>query len=291
MSHRIERATLVLASLATLSCASAPRVDIQSEEQRLRELDRQWQAAAAAKDAARFASFYSDDAIMLSAEMPMVKGRAAIEEGIRQMFNVPGLVFTFQQQLLDVAKGGDMAYEVGTASVTTNGVESKGKYLVAWKKINGEWKAVADANSTDAPAPAPPAIVFEIDPGGDAFTTSPASSLGWTDFAPPGFPAGGKIAKMHGDPAQKGDHVYRLKFPAGYTTPFHFHPMSEHITVLSGDFQFGIGERADQTRMVSFGPGDFIYVPAKAPHMAIARTETVLQIHGVGPTTRTLVTK
>ena len=286
----MNRMVLGLVVFSSVSCASAPRVDIASEEQRLRELDRQWQAAAAANDAAKFASFYAPDAMMLSAEMPIVKGRANIEEGIRQMFNTPGLVFRFNQQLLDVAASGDMAYDIGDVSVTVNGNESKGKYLVVWKKINGEWKAVADANSTNAPAPAPPSVVVEIERASEAFTTSPASSLGWADFAPPGFPPGAKIAKMHGDPAQKGDHVYRLKFPAGYVVPPHVHPTeAEHITVLSGNFQFGIGERPDQTQMVSFGPGDFIYVPAKAPHMATMRTETVLQIHGMGPTTRQMV--
>ena len=170
MTQRFERLTLALASVISLSCASAPRVDIQSEEQKIRELDRQWQAAAAANDAARFASFYAEDAMMLTAEMPIVRGRAAIEEGLRQMFSTPGLVFKFNQQFLDVAKSGDMAYDIGSVSVTTNGVESKGKYLVVWKKINGEWKAVADANSTDQPAPAPAAttVVFEVERRGDA---------------------------------------------------------------------------------------------------------------------------
>ena len=286
MGHRI--GLTLMAVVASLGCASAPRVDVQTEEQRIRELNRQWIAAAAAKDADRFASFYSEDAVSLGANIPITRGKAAIRSGMAEMFKMPGLLFSFEPTNIEIAQSGDMAYELGTYRLTTDGsagpAEDRGKYLTVWRKVNGEWKSVADATNSDLPLPEPPVVVVDFEPSELAFTASPAASVGWVDANTPGFAPGRKIAILHGNPAQKGDYTQRIKFPAGYSTPIHTHPESEHITVLSGTFQFGIGEKPGEIVMVTYGPGDFIYVPKNVPHVGSARTETVIQLHGIGPT-------
>src|SRR5205814_1835788 len=52
------------------------------------------------------------------------------------------------------------------------------------------------------------------------------SDLKWNE-APPGLPAGGKMAVLNGDPAAAGPFTVRLKAPAGYKIMPHTHPSAE----------------------------------------------------------------
>lgn len=288
MGHRIRPLALIAAAVSSLSCASAPRVDVQSEEQAIRARLAEGMAAVAAKDVDRFANLYAPDAALLLANVPIIQGRPAIRAELQKLFSAPNMSFSFASTKIEVAKSGDLAYELGTnrfvADMPEGRVNDQGKYLAAWKKIDGQWMLVADAGNSDLPLPEAPVVVVDFEPSGLAFTASPAASVGWVDANTPGFPPGRKVAVIHGNPTQKGDYTQRIKFPAGYTTPIHTHPESEHITVLSGTFQFGIGERASEIVMVTYGPGDFIYVPKNVPHVGSARTEAVIQLHGIGPT-------
>ncbi|HTI36802.1 MAG TPA: cupin domain-containing protein [Vicinamibacterales bacterium] len=100
----------------------------------------------------------------------------------------------------------------------------------------------------------------------------------------PGFKSGMKIAAIHGDPnAMSGTYVIRLQFPAGYTFPAHWHPNTENLTVLSGELQLGMGGKEDASKLVSYKPGTFVFIPPKMPHFGGAMTETVIQLHGEAP--------
>jgi len=61
-----------------------------------------------------------------------------------------------------------------------------------------------------------------------------SSAVTWTDLVVPGFPSGGKMAVIHGNPASKGNYTIQLPFPDGYQFPAHWHPGGEHVTVLTG---------------------------------------------------------
>jgi len=106
-------------------------------------------------------------------------------------------------------------------------------------------------------------------------------------FAPieiPGFDSGMQIAVVHGDPnAETGDYTLRLKFPAGYSFPVHWHPMAEHLTVLSGTFLLGMGNTADEAAVQTYQPGAFLYIPGEHPHYGGVEGETVVQLHGQNP--------
>jgi mannose-6-phosphate isomerase-like protein (cupin superfamily) len=100
----------------------------------------------------------------------------------------------------------------------------------------------------------------------------------------PGFATGLKIAVIHGDPnAESGMYVIRLQFPARYRFPAHWHPNAENLTVLSGEFLLGMGEREDSSKIVSYKPGTFMYIPGKMPHFGGVQSATVIQLHGQAP--------
>ena len=48
------------------------------------------------------------------------------------------------------------------------------------------------------------------------------------------------------------------------------------MTVVSGTVLLGVGETADRGATRLFGPGAFVWVPAKTPHYVFAKGEVVL---------------
>ena len=143
---------LLTAALAAMtgSAAAGP-----GNEQRIRDLDKQWSAAAASKDAARTASFYAEDGSMLPFNGPIATGRPKIQEAWAKVMATPGFALHFEPTRIVVAKSGDVAFDVGTFEFTANDAQGKpatvvGKYLVAWtRQKNGEWQAAADCFNTD----------------------------------------------------------------------------------------------------------------------------------------------
>ncbi len=110
----------------------------------------------------------------------------------------------------------------------------------------------------------------------------PPDHVQWQQ-APPVLPAGAQIAVLEGNPAEKGPVVMRLKLPANYTIPPHWHSMTERLTVLSGTFNVGAGDTVDRLGGQALGAGGFVSLPAKMHHYAWVNTPTVVQINLEGP--------
>jgi quercetin dioxygenase-like cupin family protein len=108
-------------------------------------------------------------------------------------------------------------------------------------------------------------------------------ALQWAP-APPTLPKGGQMAVLAGDPGMKGLFVVRLKAPSNYKIPAHQHPTAEAVTVISGDFHYGMGDKLDESKAEKLGPGGFIDMPANMNHYAFSGGgEVIIQIAGDGP--------
>jgi len=107
------------------------------------------------------------------------------------------------------------------------------------------------------------------------------SGLKWQPF-PPGAP-GVSIAIVSGDPEKPGPFVVRIKSPAGAKVPPHWHPTDESVTVISGTFALGMGDKFDPKALKSMPPGSFALMPREMRHFALSKTATVVQVHGNGP--------
>ena len=101
--------------------------------------------------------------------------------------------------------------------------------------------------------------------------------------APPVLPKGAMFAVIAGDPSKAGPFTIRLKMPANYKVPAHHHPTAENVTILSGSFHAGMGDKLDMKKGMAFAPGGFAAIPANMNHYAWTTKETVLQVHGEGP--------
>jgi hypothetical protein len=101
--------------------------------------------------------------------------------------------------------------------------------------------------------------------------------------APAVFPAGAQFAVLSGDPMKPGPFVVRIKTPDGYRIMPHWHPTAESVTVLSGEFHVGMGDKFDETSMTTLPAESLAVVPPHHNHYAMAKGETVVQVSSTGP--------
>jgi hypothetical protein len=66
--------------------------------------------------------------------------------------------------------------------------------------------------------------------------------------APPMLQKGAQLAVLSGDPSKDGLYVVRLKMPANFRIAARHHPTTEYVTVLSGKFNIGMGDKLDEKR-------------------------------------------
>jgi uncharacterized protein (TIGR02246 family) len=136
----------------------APPPDTRAaDEAAIRAAVGEWGAAARAKDAAAFASFYAEDAVLLLEASPDFTGRAAIGATIGGMMQDPNFALSFATSSIVVARAGDIAYELGSYELTMSDANQqpaaqKGNYVVVWgKQADGTWKVAIDSPSSDPP--------------------------------------------------------------------------------------------------------------------------------------------
>lgn len=110
----------------------------------------------------------------------------------------------------------------------------------------------------------------------------------WGD-PPPVFEKGASFTVVSGNPGEAGVFVVRLKMPAGYKIAAHSHPTDEHVTVLSGTFALGMGEKFDKTALKDLPAGGYALLPAEMRHFAMAKTAATVQVSGQGPFVLTYV--
>lgn len=105
--------------------------------------------------------------------------------------------------------------------------------------------------------------------------------LKWADV--PSLPPGAKIAVIEGPMSEATPFTAQLKFPANYKIPPHSHPAIEHVTVLSGQFNMGLGDKFDESKTHALKAGGVAIMQPKTNHFAAIKEETIIQLHGVGP--------
>jgi quercetin dioxygenase-like cupin family protein len=121
---------------------------------------------------------------------------------------------------------------------------------------------------------------------GDHQMVAPAD-LKWADV--PSLPPGAKIAVIEGPMNEAKPFTIRLRLPADYQIPAHFHGGIEHVTVISGTFNLGMGDKLDTKATRALGPGSVAIMQPGTHHFGWTKEETIVQVHGVGPWTVTYV--
>ena len=125
-------------------------------------------------------------------------------------------------------------------------------------------------------------------PSTAGLTALTPTEMTWTqgNLALPGM----EQTNLVGDPTKPGPYTLRLKFPAGYKLAAHTHPDSREVTILSGTWYMGYGEKADQAKLKAMTAGSFFTEPANVAHFIEIREPTMVQVSGNGPSGRSFVT-
>lgn len=98
-------------------------------------------------------------------------------------------------------------------------------------------------------------------------------------------------AVLDGDPGWEGSYVIRLRIPPGQVFPPHFHDRDRHITVISGEWAYGIGDSGECDDAIRLTAGAYVRHPRGAVHFegACGERTAEIQISGNGPVNTTWV--
>jgi ketosteroid isomerase-like protein len=148
---------ITLAMVTTVMCAVSvgQTGKVSKAEKAIRDADKAWSQAAQSKDLDKTISFYADGASVLPFNAPIATGKDQIKQVWSSLMSKPGFSLTFAPTNIEIAKSGDLAYEVGTFELKMNDAQGNptttpGKYVVAWKRLaKGDWKAELDIFNTD----------------------------------------------------------------------------------------------------------------------------------------------
>jgi hypothetical protein len=115
-----------------------------------------------------------------------------------------------------------------------------------------------------------------------AADTGNAAGLTWGP-APPGLPAGARVAVVSGDPGKAGPFTLRIDMPPDYAVRPHHHPTDEKLRVLEGTLHFGHGAKWNEQAMKEMAPGVPVTLAAKQPHFVHAASHVILELQSTGP--------
>jgi uncharacterized protein (TIGR02246 family) len=115
-------------------------------------------AAFRARDPARIAGFYADDAVFFTPGRAPVVGRKAVAEVMIEDLKDPGFNLELTEQVSRMAGSGDLAYARGTFTASFTNPETRqvqsigGTYLqVLVKREDGSWEIMEDISSPGPP--------------------------------------------------------------------------------------------------------------------------------------------
>ena len=128
----------------------------QDAEAAIDEAALAWESAFNAGDGKGVAELYTEDAALLPPDAERVDGKAAIAEFWQAAIDA-GLADA-DLASVEVVEAGDLAYEVGTVTLTAPGPEGgrvplTGKYIVVWQHADdGAWRLHRDIWNLDPAA-------------------------------------------------------------------------------------------------------------------------------------------
>lgn len=144
-------------SLAQLSCGRPETFDVVQVRKSIEEAIAKYSEAIRGGNVAGVVDVYTIDATMVPPDGEMVKGKQAIEEFYKRLFQMgmKEIVLT----TIEVGGSGDTAYEIGKTKVRIQPEGQAAKtdstrYLVIWKRqAVGTWKVHVDIWNVSAPMP------------------------------------------------------------------------------------------------------------------------------------------
>lgn len=115
------------------------------------ETDQAWSlAASGGKDVEKVVAFWADDATIVPSGAPIISGKAAIRDYVKESFETPGFKISWKTLDAAVSADGTMGYTTGESTFTFPGPDGKlqtqtGRGVAIWRRTgDGQWKCVYD---------------------------------------------------------------------------------------------------------------------------------------------------
>jgi uncharacterized protein (TIGR02246 family) len=146
--------SLGLVGVVSILCAGSTAAQRGGSDVRaaIEAASKQFVAAFAKGDAAQLASMYTADAQAFPPNSDIVRGRDAIRKLWQGVLDAG--IKSAPLTTLEVEAHGDTAHEVGTYAMRVEGGKQvdHGKYIVIWKREQGQWRLHRDIWNSSAPA-------------------------------------------------------------------------------------------------------------------------------------------
>ena len=154
---------VVLICVLIVGCKPPEQFDAAAAKAKIDAACTAQEQAIVKGDAIAAASKYEENAVILPANMPMVKGRASIEKTMTGWMQSGMKMKEFTSTTISVEGAGEFAIQLGryfqTFEMSGKVVADTGKFVTVWKKqVDGSWKMAYDIWTTDIPAPAFPPV-------------------------------------------------------------------------------------------------------------------------------------
>jgi uncharacterized protein (TIGR02246 family) len=139
----------------TMIGCNPQKPDLKAEGEKIMELSREWSRAASSGNVEKTVSYWAEDAMLMSAGQPQLKGKKAIRQMVEESYKIPGFRISWQPQSVEVSENGDMAYLIEDAQIsftdsTGKTITQNNKAVSIWRKqTDGSWKNVVDISTPE----------------------------------------------------------------------------------------------------------------------------------------------
>lgn len=154
MKSQLISIAVMMFLLAFSACQQAGQssTDLTQVKTKIQALENAWADALNNQDLDALMAMYTEDAVSMANNSPMMVGKDAIrKEQEKEFANQPeGMTYSFET--LDVYGSTDMVTETGQSTYKdANGkVLGKGKYMVVWKKQGEEYLCIREIYNNDS---------------------------------------------------------------------------------------------------------------------------------------------
>jgi len=88
--------------------------------------------------------YVGEEGVLIPPNSPIIDGAKAIREAVKEMVKTKVVSMSGGVTRLEVAKSGDLAYDIGRFRIVNQGsegpIKEEGYFVTLYKKIDGQWK-------------------------------------------------------------------------------------------------------------------------------------------------------
>jgi uncharacterized protein (TIGR02246 family) len=141
----MKKLIIIALIIVTFISCNQKEVDTKSEGEKLMQTSREWSQVAASRNADSILSYWTDDAIVISAGEADLKGKNGIRKMVEGSFKNPGFKISWEPNSAEISKSGDLGYLLETTKMTMTDSLGKPSFqnfnvVTIWKKqADGSW--------------------------------------------------------------------------------------------------------------------------------------------------------